>query len=140
MASAILASSFPSKGGSPKIKGALEGPHNKEHRILGSILAPPKYGNCQTLNPKPLNEWGTLLGDAYLDTMKRAAELTAAPDSLIWGFPKIRGSMLGVPIIRTIVYWGLYWGPLVLGNYHLHQAKLSQATVKTFYSTFLGKR
>ena len=25
---------------------------------------------------------------------------------------------MGVPIIRTIVYWGLYWGPLILGNYH----------------------
>ena len=22
-------------------------------------------------------------------------------------------------MIRTIVYWGLYWGPPVLGNYHL---------------------
>ena len=30
---------------------------------------------------------------------------------LIWGFPKIRGTILGVPIIRTIVFWGLYWGP-----------------------------
>ena len=30
----------------------------------------------------------------------------------IWGFPKIRGTLLGVPIIRVIVYWGLYWGPL----------------------------
>ena len=28
-----------------------------------------------------------------------------------------RGTFLGVPIIRTIVYWGLYWGPLILGNY-----------------------
>ena len=36
-----------------------------------------------------------------------------------WGFPKIRGTILGVPIIRIIVFWGLYWGPLVLGNYHL---------------------
>ena len=26
---------------------------------------------------------------------------------------------MGVPIIRTIVFWGLYWGPLILGNYHL---------------------
>ena len=25
-----------------------------------------------------------------------------------WGFPKIRGTILGVPIIRTIVFWGLY--------------------------------
>ena len=37
----------------------------------------------------------------------------------IWGFPKIRGTFLGVPIIRTIVFWGLYWGPLILRNYHI---------------------
>ena len=37
----------------------------------------------------------------------------------IWGFPKTRGTILGVPIIRTIVYWGLYWGPLILGNCHI---------------------
>ena len=37
----------------------------------------------------------------------------------IWGFPKIRATFLGVPIIRIIVYWGLYWGLLILGNYHL---------------------
>ena len=24
--------------------------------------------------------------------------------------------MLGVPIARTIVFWGLYWGLLILGN------------------------
>ena len=35
-----------------------------------------------------------------------------------YGFPKIRGTILGVPILRTIVYWGLHWGPLILGNYH----------------------
>ena len=35
----------------------------------------------------------------------------------IGGFPQIRGTILGVPIIRTIVYWGLYWGPPILGNY-----------------------
>ena len=33
-------------------------------------------------------------------------------------FPKLGGTYLGVPIIRTIVYWGLYWGTLILGNYH----------------------
>ena len=37
---------------------------------------------------------------------------------LIWGVPKIRGTILGVPIIRIIIFWGLYWGPLLLGNYH----------------------
>ena len=35
----------------------------------------------------------------------------------VCGFPKIRGTFLGIPIIRTIVYWGLYWGSLILGNY-----------------------
>ena len=37
----------------------------------------------------------------------------------IWGFPKIRGTFFGVPIIRIIVFWGLYWGSPILGNYHL---------------------
>ena len=37
-----------------------------------------------------------------------------------WGFPKIRGTFLGVPIIRTIVFWGLYSGPPILGNCHMH--------------------
>ena len=36
---------------------------------------------------------GDYIGDYYKD---------------IWKFPKIRGTFLGVPIIRTIVYWGLY--------------------------------
>ena len=38
---------------------------------------------------------------------------------MMWGFPKIRGTILGVPTIRTIVFWGLYWGPTILGNYHV---------------------
>ena len=38
---------------------------------------------------------------------------------IIWGVPKIRGTFLGVPIRRTTVFWGLYWGLPVLGNYNL---------------------
>ena len=30
----------------------------------------------------------------------------------------MRGTFLGVPIIRIIVCWSLYWGTLILGNYH----------------------
>ena len=52
--------------------------------------------------------------------------------SPIWGFPKIRGTFLGVPIIRTIVFWGLYWGPLILGNYHI----ISISTPKRTYIHF----
>ena len=40
-------------------------------------------------------------------------------DPTIWGFPKIRGALLGVAIIRIVVYWGLYSGPLILGNPYL---------------------
>ena len=35
----------------------------------------------------------------------------------------MRGTCLGVPIIRTIVFWGLYWGPFILGNYHVTCSK-----------------
>ena len=38
---------------------------------------------------------------------------------IIWGFPKIMGTFLGVPIIRTTVFWGLDWGASILGNYHI---------------------
>ena len=43
----------------------------------------------------------------------------------IWGFPKLGGEgrgggyHIGVPIIRTIIYLGLFWGPHILGNYHI---------------------
>ena len=40
------------------------------------------------------------------------------------GFLKLGGTILGVPIIRTIVYWGLYWGPPILGNYHMYTWEL----------------
>ena len=41
------------------------------------------------------------------------------PVHAIWGFPKTRGTILGVFIIRTIVLGGLHWGPPILGNYHI---------------------
>ena len=37
----------------------------------------------------------------------------------MWGFPKIRGTFLGIPIIRIIVFGGLYWGSSILGNCHV---------------------
>ena len=52
--------------------------------------------------------------------------LLAEVDSpfFILGFPQIRGTFSGVPIMRVAVYWGLYWGPPVLGNYHIEQSIL----------------
>ena len=37
------------------------------------------------------------------------------------GFPKIRGTFLGVLIIRTLAFGGLSWGTPIEGNYHLGQ-------------------
>ena len=37
----------------------------------------------------------------------------------IWGFPNIRGTFLGVTMIRTRVFGGLSWGAPILGNYHI---------------------
>ena len=38
---------------------------------------------------------------------------------LIWGFPKIRGTILGVPKIRTMVFFRPYCGLPYFGNYHI---------------------
>ena len=34
------------------------------------------------------------------------------------GFPKLGDTLLGVPIMRIIVFGCLYWDPIILGNYH----------------------
>ena len=39
------------------------------------------------------------------------------------GFTKIGGTLLGVPILRTVVFWGLYWGPPILGHYQISSTK-----------------
>ena len=36
------------------------------------------------------------------------------------GVPTIRGTLFGgAPIIRIMICWSLFWGPLMLGNYHI---------------------
>ena len=52
----------------------------------------------------------------------RPAEIPEGPH--IWRFPEIRGTFLGVPIIRTIVFWGLYWGSPILGKYRINIREL----------------
>ena len=32
-------------------------------------------------------------------------------------FPKISGMFLGIQRMRMIVFWDLYWGPPILGNW-----------------------
>ena len=37
----------------------------------------------------------------------------------VGGFPELGVPFLGTPITRTIVFWGLHGGPLILGDYLL---------------------
>ena len=45
--------------------------------------------------------------------------LRSAGRTNIWGFPKIRGTILRVPILKILKSWGPYWGLPILGNYHI---------------------
>ena len=59
----------------------------------------------------------------------------------IWGFPKIRGTLLGVTIIRLVVFWGLFWGPLVLGNSHipgLSENQMDKKMESTMHAGFMA--
>ena len=72
-----------------------------------------------TLNPKHYMESSFQMppGDSDFGGVQSQRRRHGSGDT--WAFPKIRGAILGVPIIRIIVYWGPYWGPPILGNYHL---------------------
>ena len=37
----------------------------------------------------------------------------------IWGCLKLWVPFLGCPCDRTIVFWVIYWGPPISGNYHI---------------------
>ena len=64
-----------------------------------------------------LQELGAQGSLAYANIRRRRCQVPKG------GFPKIRGAILGVIIIRTIVFGGLYQGPLVLGNYQMKSPK-----------------
>ena len=38
---------------------------------------------------------------------------------------QIRGTISGVPRTRTVAFWGLYWCPPYLGNYHISKRELN---------------
>ena len=40
------------------------------------------------------------------------------------GFPKLCVPFWGVPRMRILIYWALYLGPFILGNYHLRVVAL----------------
>ena len=58
----------------------------------------------------------------------------------IRGFPKNRGTLFGVPIIRTTIYWGQYWGTLILGSYHLKSHRACSELLKKDYPKIPRKK
>ena len=50
----------------------------------------------------------------------------------IWGFPNIRGSTVGFPIIT--VFGGLHWDLPIQGNYHISE-QLEGLTVRALFWT-----
>ena len=68
---------------------------------------------CEAFVSERMIDWRTELAEfrfriAYLSDQEPNISQCG---HLIWEFPKIRGTISGVPI-RTIVFWGLSWGPL----------------------------
>ena len=88
--------------------------------------------------------------ETMMETFYKVRKKSARRGSLniltsCWGFPKIRGTSLGVPIIMTIISWCLYWGPPILGNYLLGRATFTFAAALAslrvqarFFSSGLG--
>ena len=77
----------------------------------------------------------------HLRSAPAVNQLRVAQDlALTWGFPKTRGTILEVLILRIIAFWGLYWGPPILGNYHmlLHDGHKAQGLSKQQFSTNRG--
>ena len=58
--------------------------------------------------------WSKALMDLLNDCQESCLQF-----SNMGGFPKIRDPCWGVPITRTRVVWGLYWGPLIRDHMNL---------------------
>ena len=87
------------------------------------IVEPPIYFLCNPYVTPAMQPYiAPMCGSQTMDSVLRAQRDPSKFPLVIsqakggrmkmWGFPKIRGTLLGVPIIRTIAHWDLYWVPL----------------------------
>ena len=58
--------------------------------------------------------------------------------SINGGFRKVRGNVFGVPIMRTMIFWGLYWGPPIWGNDQIGDRNMYSHIVCIFRYTQKG--
>ena len=78
-------------------------------------------GTCRDRSEKVLHGGGAPVGvvivGLYMENGKEDGNHYLGFLGLgVWGFPKIRATFLGVPIIRVIAFWGPYWGPPFFGK------------------------
>ena len=81
-------------------------------------------GPIVVLDPK-IKPWGWLKENKVPLMQGRTRRSALEPadiyqQKLNMEFLEIVGTILGVPIIRILIFRGLYWGPPVLGHYHMH--------------------
>ena len=70
--------------------------------------------------------------DKVAGAFNRRNNYSISESKIFQGFPKLGIPFLGVPMMRTILYWGLYWGTLILGNYHLRGVSTTSPESKFF--------
>ena len=87
-----------------------------------------RVSNAYTLHPKPRAldpKPQTLRSKPPTSSSKiQTLNLKFLIQNLNGGFRKIRGTFSGVPIKRTVIFWGLCWGPLTLGNYQIPKTRI----------------
>ena len=113
-----------------KITSRSSSPEFQDSLAVGDIAVLRRMGEWVIINSA--HAGGTTVFSTRLSWVSYVAELQPglgwcclstcpliAHDVTMWEFPKIGGTILGVLIISIIVYWGLCWGPPILGNYHV---------------------
>ena len=81
------------------------------------------YGTNSARVPEALAEWikmlnkdcGQLQSALYSSIPTHHTVVTCC--DLYGGFQKNRGTIFGIPRIRNTIFWGLYWGLPIYGNY-----------------------
>ena len=82
-------------------------------RLFTQILGTFPFRALHTTQPPKLTHAYVGMGDNRGDWCR--------DPFCMWEFPQIRGTISADPIIRTKVFWGLYVGPPILGNYHFER-------------------
>ena len=123
-------------------------------RLHSSIAAKARHHVSAALSNTRRQHYGRLCKGGYQIKVAEAIQLSRSPNILTsyegiqrlernsfesiftfvlytplsGGFPKLGVPFWGFLIIRIMVFWGLYWGPPIEGNYYLgkHVARMDK--------------